>query len=197
MVILATDGLLDNMYESDIVQCISETQHRTPPKSPGSPEAVLLPAAELAGALTRRAFDLSCDKERVSPWEDEAVAAGVVPARRTGSLPEVRQSGWSWDTSQWGPALERSLFPGPHGVRSGGRKGVDGMDPRKAGSEEISDAHVGTFRGGKTDDITVVVASVRRAPRKRKRPAETGPNSASGGLASADEAGAHAGLDAR
>ncbi|CAN0520191.1 unnamed protein product, partial [Ectocarpus sp. 12 AP-2014] len=75
LVVLATDGLLDNMFESDILRCIEEASEgdaqTTAHESCDKP-------VDLASALARRAFSLSRDKERLTPWEEEAVAAGVI-----------------------------------------------------------------------------------------------------------------------
>lgn len=170
VVILATDGLLDNMYEADIVQCISEAWVKAPPIPPAVLEEPSPPqAAELAGSLARRAYDLSRDKERVTPWEDEAVAAGVVPPRKTEASAEDCLPAWGWN------ALERSLSSGLASIRGVGVNTTHVQESRRRDRwAEMSQAQMAVFRGGKMDDITVVVATVGRARRKPKRPVERG-----------------------
>lgn len=194
MVVLATDGVLDNMYEDDIIRCIFEASERSqgaaPPASPG--EAPLHPA-ELADALAQRAYDLSFDKERLSPWEEEAVASGIVPTRDSGNeSPEV--GGWpglNWGVSQWGLALGRAMRSGMKSVRLGsvdGESEADDSSESKLSAEDVLD-----FRGGKVDDITVVVAAVRRAGDSTAVKGAEDDN----GLAATDGMGARTGFDAQ
>lgn len=191
MVILATDGLLDNMYESDIVECI-EVYARAQPSRPAS-------AAELAGALARRAFDLSRDKERVTPWENEAVAAGIVPARKKAGAREDRPPERGWNVGRWGSVLERSLSSGLAGIRGLNGDSEDARDPGGDRFAKMSESQMATFRGGKTDDITVVVAKVGRARRKPKRPVERDflADAPLDEVVTTSESGAHASADAR
>lgn len=147
--VLATDGLLDNMYEADILRCINEASE-----------------GDLAAALARRAFTFSRDKERLSPWEEEAVAAGVVPIRGSvnGSLAAGGRQGSSWDAGKWGLALERAVTAGLNSFRSGT---VEAPQTRDQSGSSMPEEDMTDFRGGKMDDITVVVATVRR-PGSRK-----------------------------
>lgn len=191
---LATDGVLDNMYEDDIIRCIFEASKRSLGAAPHAfPGEALLQPAELAGALAQRAYDLSFDKERLSPWEEEAVAAGIVPSRESGNeSPEA--GGWpglNWDVSQWGLALGRAMRSGMKSVRLGS---VDEESDSDDSSEsKLSAEDVLAFRGGKVDDITVVVAAVRRAGDSTavKRAGDDN------GLAATDSVGAHTGFDAQ
>lgn len=157
LVVLATDGLLDNMYEADILRCINEaSEDDVGTTNRASHER----SVDLAEALARRAFVLSRDKERLSPWEEEAVAAGVVPTRGSvnGSPVAGRGLGSSWDGGKWGLALERAVMTGLNSFRGGAAE-----VPQEAGLGEMPEEDVTDFRGGKMDDITVVVATVRRA----------------------------------
>eukprot|EP00903_Cladosiphon_okamuranus_P010314 g9761.t1 len=155
VVVLATDGLLDNMYEADILRCIREaseddveaTSHERP--------------ADLAAALARRAFTLSRDKERLSPWEEEAVAAGVVPERGSVNASPVGggQQESSWNAGKWGSALERAVTAGLDSFRRTSEEFPQADDQADSNmpEEDMTD-----FRGGKMDDITVIVATVCR-----------------------------------
>lgn len=156
VVVLATDGLLDNMYEADILRCIHEA-------SEDDVEATSRERpVDLAAALARRAFTLSRDKERLSPWEEEAVAAGVVPARGSvnGSPAGGGRQESSWNAGKWGVALERVVAAGLDSFRRGSEESAQGDDQSNSSmpKEDMTD-----FRGGKMDDITVVVATVRRS----------------------------------
>lgn len=198
MVILATDGLLDNMYESDIVKCISEVRGEA---TPDTRAQVSKPpsAAELAGALARRAFDLSRDKERVTPWENEAVAAGVIPARKKAEAEEDHPPEWGWNVGQWGSLLERSFSSGLAGIRGFNGDGEDTKDPGRDRFAKMSESQMAAFRGGKTDDITVVVAVVGRVRRNRKRPVERDllADSTRDEAITTSESSAHASADTR
>lgn len=185
MVVLATDGLLDNLYEADIVRCISEVSKRdrevTPPPLP---EKLL----DLSGVLARWAYELSLDKERLTPWEEEAVAAGVVPMRGTtdGSSAMGNGQGWSWNPMKWGTSVERAVRAGARSVQS------DNGEPPQYRSQngwDMPEEDVADFRGGKKDDITVVVATVCRSGSSLNA-AEGGPDSRNSGLAAADGGGA-------
>lgn len=155
--ILATDGLLDNMYEADILRCIHEA----------SEDNVAEPSrerpADLAAALARRAFTLSRDKERLSPWEEEAVAAGVVPERGmlNGSPASEGRQESSWgDAGKWGLALERAVTAGLDSFRRATEESAQGDGQ---GNSNMPEEDMTNFRGGKMDDITVVVATVCRS----------------------------------
>ena len=156
MVVLATDGLLDNMYEADILRCIHEA-------SDDDVEATSRERpADLAAALARRAFTLSRDKERLSPWEEEAVAAGIVPERGSVSGSPVgggRQES-SWNGGKWGLALERAVTAGLDSLRGASKESAQGDDQ---GISNLPEEDMTDFRGGKMDDITVVVATVGRS----------------------------------
>lgn len=186
MVVLATDGLLDNLYEAEILRCISEVSKRdlevTPPPLP---EKLL----DLAGVLARWAHELSLDKERLTPWEEEAVAAGVVPMRGEDNEAAASRDGqgWSWNPTQWGLSLERAVRAGVRSVQGdngGATRGRDGNESVMP-EEDMTD-----FRGGKMDDITVVVATVRRSGSPKA--AEVASDSRNSGLAAADGGGARA-----
>ncbi|CAM9209073.1 unnamed protein product [Laminaria digitata] len=186
VVVLATDGLLDNLYEAEILRCISEVSKRdlevTPP---ALPEKLL----DLAGVLARWAHELSLDKERLTPWEEEAVAAGVVPMR--GEDNEAAASrcgqGWSWNPTQWGLSLERAVRAGVRSVQGDNGEATRGRD----GNESVmSEEDMTDFRGGKMDDITVVVATVRRSGSPKA--AGVASDSRNSGLAAADGGGARA-----
>lgn len=187
MVVLATDGLLDNLYEADIIRCISEVSKRdlevTPPPLP---EKLL----DLAGVLARWAQELSLDKERLTPWEEEAVAAGIVPMRgvENGSAAAGDGQGWSWNPTQWGLSLERAVRAGVRSVRGDNGEATKNRNENESvmPEEDITD-----FRGGKMDDITVVVATVRRSGSPKV--AEEDPSNRNSGLAAADRRGARAG----
>ncbi|CAM9486020.1 unnamed protein product [Ectocarpus sp. 12 AP-2014] len=159
LVVLATDGLLDNMFESDILRCIEEASEgdaqTTAHESCDKP-------VDLASALARRAFSLSRDKERLTPWEEEAVAAGVIPTRGfvDGPSTDRGKRGLEWDASKWGLALERSVTAGLNSFRQGAA-GAPKQDDRRESIMPEEDTT--SFRGGKMDDITVLVATVRRA----------------------------------
>lgn len=158
--VLATDGLLDNMYEADIIRCISEASEQNPkPTDPELSRESNLSASRLADVLARRAYDLSLNKKRRTPWEDEAVAAGIVPERDSvnKSWAAVRRPDWSWDITQWGVALGRAVRSKVKNIGRGDKK-AEGIDNPVMSEEDMMD-----FRGGKLDDITVVVATVRRA----------------------------------
>lgn len=62
---------------------------------------------------------------------------------------------------------------------------------------EISKAQMAVYRGGKKDDITVVVATVGRAKRKPKRRIEWDPDSACDGVAATSVTDTRAGVDIR
>lgn len=154
--VLATDGLLDNMFESDILRCIEEA-------SEGDAETTAHESCDkpvdLASALARKAFNLSRDKERLTPWEEEAVAAGVIPTRGSVGGPSTDR-GLEWDASKWGLALERSVTAGLNSFRRGAA-GAPKQDDRR--DSIMPEEDTTSFRGGKMDDITVLVATVRRA----------------------------------
>lgn len=159
IVILATDGLFDNMYEDDILTCIEEA-------SGNSGEAAAQGAhkepTDLAAALARRAFNLSRDKERLTPWEEEAVAAGVIPMRGAPAIQGKQTS--AWDTGKWGLALERAVTTGLNSLRGGPEmEREDDQSDMSVPEEDVTG-----FRGGKMDDITVVAATVRRSPSRKK-----------------------------
>jgi len=164
-VILATDGLLDNMYEADILRCIHEASEEA--TAHASPERPL----DLAAALARRAFALSRDKERLSPWEEEAVAAGVIPVRGTvDRVPDEKLQGSTWDAGNWGLALERAFNDGLNGFRRGTERAAqEDQSGSSMPEEDITD-----FRGGKMDDITVIVATVRRSGSRSNNAAQEG-----------------------
>ncbi|CAM9252211.1 unnamed protein product [Hapterophycus canaliculatus] len=159
VIILATDGLFDNMYEEDILTCIKEA-------SDSDVEAVARAAhkepVDLAAALARRAFNLSRDKERLTPWEEEAVAAGVIPMRGAVAIQGKRAS--RWDTGKWGLALERAVTTGLNNLR-----GVPETEQEDDQSDlNLPEEDVASFRGGKMDDITVVAATVCRSSSRKK-----------------------------
>ena len=161
VVVLATDGLLDNMYEADIVRCIAETCDIETESSSASADRMLQPrldrlAADLAGALARRAFEHSSDKERVTPWEEEAVAARIILARD--SFQEEKE-GLGWAASPLGIALERGVLEGIKAFRGEGGQNKKRQNGRRQAMSEEDEL---IFRGGKVDDITVVVATVQR-----------------------------------
>lgn len=190
--ILATDGVLDNMYEGDIVRCIVEASERDLGSSSSASEP-RVSAEDLAAALARRAYDLSLDKERLTPWEEEAVLAGVVPVRGAinGSSAGKARPGWGWDPAQLSLALERAVLSGIKNVQSDKQEGR-----RRNGDPEESDASEDDtldFRGGKMDDITVVVATVRRAGMPKS--AEGMSEDRNSGLAATDVGGDRAGAD--
>lgn len=155
--ILATDGLLDNMYEADILRCINKASEGDAGTANGVPHKR---SVDLAAALARRAFALSRDKERLSPWEEEAVAAGVIPIRGSvnGSPAVGGGLGSSWGAGKWGLALERAVTTGLNKFRRGTEEAPQEPDQCEMPEEDMTD-----FRGGKMDDITVVVATVRRS----------------------------------
>ncbi|CAM9769645.1 unnamed protein product [Scytosiphon promiscuus] len=158
VVILATDGLFDNMYEDDILLCIEEASdtHGAPP------HATVKEPVDLAAALARRAFKLSRNKERLTPWEEEAVAAGVIPVRGAPVIQERQAS--PWDAGKWGSALERAVTTRINSLRGG-----PDMEQEDAQSDSgVPEEDVTGFRGGKMDDITVVAATVRRSPSRKK-----------------------------
>lgn len=173
--ILATDGLLDNMYEADILRCIHQASEEA--TAHASPERPL----DLAAALARRAFALSRDKERMSPWEEEAVAEGVIPVR--GSVDRVpmdgKLQGSSWDAGKWGLAIEQAFNVGLNGFRRGTERGAQEEDQSASSmpEEDLTD-----FRGGKMDDITVVVAAVRRSGSRSNNAAQGGGIDTQGGV---------------
>lgn len=164
VVVLATDGLLDNMYEADILRCIhvasEDDVEATSPERP----------ADLAAALARRAFTLSRDKERLSPWEEEAVAAGVVPERSSvnGSPAGGARQESSWNAGMWGLALERAVTAGLDSFRRASEQSAQGDDQ---GISSMPEEDMTDFRGGKMDDITVLVATVRRSASTRNKSA--------------------------
>lgn len=155
---MATDGLLDNMYEADILRCIHEACADDVETASRERPADL----DLAAALARRAFTLSRDKERLSPWEEEAVAAGVVPERGSviGSPAGGGRQESSWNAGKWGVALERAFTAGLDSFRGASEGSAQGDDQ---GSSSMPEEDMTDFRGGKMDDITVVVATVRRS----------------------------------
>ncbi|CAM9628588.1 unnamed protein product [Ectocarpus sp. 4 AP-2014] len=165
LVVLATDGLLDNMFESDILRCIEEA-------SEGDAETTAHESCDkpvdLASALARKAFNLSRDKERFTPWEEEAVAAGVIPTRGSvdGPSTDRGERGLEWNASKWGLALERSVTAGLNSFRRG-EAGAPKQDDRRESIMPEEDTT--SFRGGKMDDITVLVATVRRAGSPRRK----------------------------
>lgn len=165
MVVLATDGLLDNMYEADILRCIHEASEENVEAT--SSEG----AADLATALARRAFNLSRDKERLSPWEEEAVAAGVVLERGStnGSPAGGGRQESSWSAGKWGLALERAVAAGLDSFRLSTEESAQGDDQ---GIASMPEEDMTDFRGGKMDDITVVVATVRRPGSRNNSAAE-------------------------
>lgn len=165
VVVLATDGLLDNMYEADIVQCVSEAWMDVRPNSSAFPAETPLLAAKLASVLAYRAFNLSQNEERVTPWEEEAVAAGIIAGRGDNIDPQGmgRQPIWSWDPLQLGSELKRSLRSGLRSIRAGVSKETDESFQRWDSPGVPKEDEKSAFRGGKADDITVVVATVRRA----------------------------------
>lgn len=187
MVVLATDGLLDNLYEADIIRCISEVSKRdlevTPPPLP---EKLL----DVAGVLARWAQELSLDKERLTPWEEEAVAAGVVPMRGVENEPAAARDGqgWSWNPTQWGLSLERAVRTGVRRAQGDNEEAAKYRDENESvmPEEDMTD-----FRGGKMDDITVVVATVRRSGSPKL--AQGASDSRNSGLAAADSGGTRAG----
>lgn len=188
--VLATDGLLDNMYEADILRCINEacegdegTTNRTSHKR----------SVDLAKALARRAFALSRDKERLSPWEEEAVAAGVVPMRGSGNGSPAAEGrlASSWDAGKWGFALERAVTTGLNSLRRGGAAET----PREPDQSEMPEEDVTDFRGGKMDDITVVVATVRRSGSREVPQGEV--KDRKGGIQGKDDSEACVGVDAQ
>lgn len=158
MVILATDGLFDNMYEDDILMCVKEAYDIDEAAvHAGHKEPV-----DLAAALARRAFNLSRDKERLTPWEEEAVAAGVIPMRGAPAIQEKQAS--PWDAGKWGLALERAVTSGLNNLRGGPEmEQEDNQSDLSIPAEDVTG-----FRGGKMDDITVVAATVRRSPSRKK-----------------------------
>ncbi len=173
IVVLATDGLLDNMYEADILRCIHEASEEATARV--SPERPL----DLAAALARRAFALSRDKERLSPWEEEAVAAGVIPVR--GSVDPVpmdrKLREFSWDAGKWGLAIEQAFNVGLNGFGRGTERGTqEDQSDSSMPEEDMTD-----FRGGKMDDITVVVATVRRSGSRSNNAAQGGGIDTQGG----------------
>lgn len=173
--ILATDGLLDNMYEADILRCIHEASDGATVQA--STERPL----DLAAALASRAFALSRDKERLSPWEEEAVAAGVIPVR--GSVDQAPVDGKpresSWDAGKWGLAIERAFNVGLNGFRRGSERAAQGEDQ---GDSSMPEEDMTDFRGGKMDDITVVVATVRRSGSRSNNAAQGGGKERTGGI---------------
>ena len=185
MVVLATDGLLDNLYEADIIRCISEVSKRDLEVTPPLPEKLL----DLAGVLARWAHELSLDKERLTPWEEEAVAAGVVPMRgmENGSAAARDGQGWSWNPTQWGLSLERAVRAGVRNVQGNNGEAAQDLDE----NEPVMPEDMTDFRGGKMDDITVVVATVRQS--KSPKEAEGASDSRNSGLAAADGGGTLAG----
>lgn len=189
--VLATDGMLDNLYDDDILECISELTDSHPDSLAASfPPEAHVPAGELAGALARRAFQLSQEKDRVTPWEDEAVAEGVVSARgssREASLAR-QQSRSSWGVGQWAVALERAVLS--RVVKGLGLEDKSSGAHRHGLSEPMTEEEEDEFRGGKMDDITVVVATVQRAGRKAKAAKLSG-KAEEEGLATADNGDAH------
>lgn len=196
MVVLATDGILDNMYDDDIIKCILEASDRNPGTKPptlSSGEGPLQPS-KLAGALAQRAYDLSLVKENLTPWEEEAVAAGIVPSREQASESAMAGGlpGFNWDVSQWGMAFGRAMRSGAKSVRLGSAD--EEAEEDGSGESKMSEEDVLAFRGGKMDDITVVVAAVRRAG---SAPAVVNGGGDDSGLAATDGAGARAGVDAR
>jgi len=64
LLLLASDGLHDNLYESDILSSLSTT---LPPSLPPSIPPLLLPAA--AAALAQQASVFAMDSSRVAPWQ--------------------------------------------------------------------------------------------------------------------------------
>lgn len=161
--ILATDGLLDNMSETDIVRCIAETSERAVDST--------LASSDLADALARRASELSHDQERVSPWEEEAVAAGIIPERNStegtkGEENEVLR----WPMSPFGALMERGRL-------------LTGLKVNSSPGSIVSEDDAQKFRGGKVDDITVVVATVQRACNTiEDQNSELAPRGSDGGL---------------
>lgn len=160
VVILATDGLLDNMYEVDIVQCVSKMWETGDGTAHGPAALAPPPAAELALALSHQAYELSRDKERVSPWEEEAVAAGVVPRRGVeGSSNSLRPGLFTWGLDAWGLAVRQSFGSRAIGSTSGLSAAIQSDNRRVESSRSRANSST-AYRGGKTDDITVVVATV-------------------------------------
>lgn len=188
MVVLATDGLLDNMYEADILRCIHEA-------SEDNVEATSreMPV-DLAAALARRAFTLSRDKERLSPWEEEAVAAGVVPERGSvnGSPAAGGRQESSWGAGTWGLALERAVTAGLDSFRRVTEEAARGDDQ---GNSSMPEEDMTDFRGGKVDDITVVVATVCRSGSRSNSAATDEGNERKRGIRGED-GGTRVGVDA-
>lgn len=184
MVILATDGLLDNMYEADILRCVHIASGDDGDVDVTSRER----SADLAAALARRAFTFSRDKERLSPWEEEAVAAGVVPKR--GAVTGSPAAGGRQESS-WALALERAVAS----LGSFGRVAGESPQGDDQGNSSMSEEDMTDFRGGKMDDITVVVATVRRSGSKNKNAAEDESNERKRGIQGGD-GGTRVGVDA-
>eukprot|EP00752_Nemacystus_decipiens_P010114 g9015.t1 len=186
VVVLATDGLLDNMYEADILRCIHEASEiDVEAKSPERP-------ADLATALARRAFTLSRDKERLSPWEEEAVEAGLVPERGSvdSSTAGRRRQESGWNAGKWGLALERAIGAGLDSFRGASKESA------QEGTSSMPEEDMTDFRGGKMDDITVVVATVRRSGSRNSNAAKDEGNVGQHGIRGED-GGTRVGLDAQ
>lgn len=187
MVILATDGLLDNLYDVEIVQCIAESWSSEEANTGHLPRGSSSFSAHLAHALSHQAYVMSRDKERVSPWEEEAVAAGVIPGRDTGNIsPALRPGSFAWDASKWGLPVRHPLGLRSNKISKEARRTQDdgrGIEPSRLQAGEKM-----AFRGGKLDDITVVVATVIR--RRQRIPRGAAGNIGSG-LAEAEEGGSH------
>lgn len=153
--ILATDGLLDNMSETDIIRCIVETSERAVDSASDSSGRTLPPrsnelARDFADALAHRAFELSHDQERVSPWEEEAVAAGIIPERNsTEGAKEERNEAFKWPMFPLEAWIERGRL-------------LSGIKLNNSPGRVVSEDDAQEFRGGKVDDITVVVATVQQ-----------------------------------
>lgn len=155
VVIMATDGLLDNMSETDIIRCIIETSERAVDSASDSINRTLPTgsnelARDLADALAHRASELSHDQERVSPWEEEAVAAGIIPGRN--STERTKGEGnraLRWPMSPMEAWMERGRL-------------LSGIKLNSSPERVVSEDDAQEFRGGKVDDITVVVATVQK-----------------------------------
>ncbi|CAM9371950.1 unnamed protein product, partial [Heterosigma akashiwo] len=97
VLVLASDGVLDNLFEQDIIDCVVETL------ASNNPEAV----QGVQKMRRETAFNFSIDAERKGPWEEGA--------RKAGKLERP-----------WSPGQQRVEGSGVPGDREGAHGGQDG-----------------------------------------------------------------------
>ncbi|KAG5188940.1 phosphatase 2C-like domain-containing protein [Tribonema minus] len=131
VIVLATDGLFDNLFDEDIVETVAALLRR---KHAGHAAAPVTPEA-IAACLVLRAVELSADRERESPWHRAAAQARLAARRRR------RASG----AAAW---------------RSFTRRLGELLGELEPGTRALAAYEGPAYEGGKLDDITVVVACV-------------------------------------